>query len=94
MAALYAIAGLFERQVKFPQEIGFSEKEIAFNTFPKRKLGWKEINNALIKDGIITIDQKNNKLLQKEIDLGVSLQVEKEFNEFCRKQLQQSEALH
>ena len=90
MALLYAAAGLLERQVKFPQEIGFSEKEIAFNTFPKRKLNWNEVNNVLIKDGLITIDQKNNKLFQKEIDAGVSLQVENEFNAFCKHQLQKN----
>jgi hypothetical protein len=88
MALLYAVAGLLERQVKFPQEIGFSEEEIAFNTFPKRKLPWREVENAIIKDGLITIDQKNNKLFQKEIDSGVSQQVEKEFNEFCKRQLE------
>ncbi len=87
MAILYAVAGLLERQVKFPQEIGFSKSEIIFNTFPKKRLAWNEVSNAIIKDGLITIDQKNNKLFQKEIDSGVSLQVEKEFNEFCRKQL-------
>jgi hypothetical protein len=92
MAILYAIAGLIEKQVKFPEEIGFSEKEITFNTFPKKRLPWKDVNNALIKEGIITIDQKNNKLFQKEIDSGVSLQVEKEFNDFCEKQVQNAVA--
>ncbi len=87
MAILFGIAAVLERQVKFPKEIGFSEKEIAFNTFPKKKLAWDEVNNALIKDGLITIDQKNNKLFQKEIDSGVSLQVEKEFNNFCIQRL-------
>ncbi len=90
MGILYGVAGLLEKQVKFPQEIGFSENKVIFNSFPKRTLEWDKINNALIKDGLITIDQKNNKLFQKEIDSGVSLQVEKEFNEFCRQQLQKS----
>ena len=87
MGILYAAAGLFEKQVKFPQEIGFSEDEIVFNTFPERRLQWNEVNNVLIKDGLITIDQKNNKLIQKEINEGVSLQVENEFNNFCRSKL-------
>lgn len=90
MGIVCALAAILEKQVKFSQEIGFSENEITFNSFPKRKLRWSEINNALIKDGLITIDQKNNKLFQKEIDSGVSLQVEKEFNEFCRQQLQKA----
>ena len=87
MGILYAVAGLFEKQVKFPQEIGFSEDEIVFNSFPKRKLQWNDVNNVLIKDGLITIDQKNNKLFQKEINEGVSMQVENEFNDFCRSKL-------
>jgi len=90
MGILYAVAGLLEKQVKFPQEIGFSEDKIVFNSFPKRTLEWDEINNALIKDGLITIDQKNNQLFQKEVDSGVSLQVEKEFNDFCRQQIGKS----
>lgn len=83
MAILYAIAGLLEKQVKFPQEIGFSENEISFNTFPRKVLKWNEISNALIKDGLITIDQKNNQLFQKEIEGYVSSDIEKEFNDFC-----------
>ena len=83
MAILYGLAGLLEKQVKFPQEIGFSEDEVSFNTLPRRVLKWNEISNALIKDGLITIDQKNNKLFQREIEGFVSDDIEKEFNTFC-----------
>lgn len=83
MGILYALAGILEKQVKFPQEIGFSEDEISFNTFPAKILQWNQIDNALIKDGLITIDQKNNKLFQKEIEGYVTAAIEKEFNEFC-----------
>ncbi len=85
MGVLYAIAGLLEKQVKFPKEIGFSEHEISFNTFPRKALKWNEINNALIKDGLITIDMKNNKLIQGEIEGYVTADLEKEFNEFCKR---------
>jgi len=85
MAALYAVAGLLEKQVKFPQEIGFSETEISFNTFPRKILTWNEIDNVVIKDGLITIDQKNNKLFQKEIEGYVTADIENEFNDFCRR---------
>lgn len=91
MGILYVIAGLLEKQVKFPQEIGFSESEISFNTFPRKVLSWNEVNNALIKEGLITIDQKNNKLFQKEIEGYVTLILENEFNEFCRRCLQTAE---
>ncbi len=88
MATLYAIAGILEKQVKFPQEIGFTETEISFNSFPGKKLNWSEVSNIIVKDGLITIDKKNNQLYQKEIEGYVTKDVENEFNEFCRKQVE------
>lgn len=87
IAAIYLIAALFERQVKFPYEIAFDEKEIIINTFPKKHFPWKDIQNAVIKDDIITIDFKNNQLIQKEINEPVSATVLAEFNQFCQDQL-------
>jgi hypothetical protein len=84
---LYAVAGLLEKQVKFPREIGFTEEIIVFNSFPKKRYNWNELLNVVLKDNLLTVDFKNNKLVQKEINEEVSLQTEMEFNEFCRKQL-------
>jgi hypothetical protein len=83
MAILYAIAGIIEKQVKFPQEIGFTADGITFNTLPKRNLDWNQVKNIVIKDGLLTIDQKNNKLYQKEIEGYVTADIENEFNEYC-----------
>ncbi len=87
MGILYTIAALIEKQVKFPEEIGFTNEGITFNTFPKKTLKWDEVTNAMMKDGLITIDQKNNKLFQKEIEGEVSAEVESEFNAYCRKKI-------
>lgn len=87
MAILYAAAGLLEKQVKFPAEIGFSDTEISFNTIPRKVLQWNEIKNVVIKDGLITIHQKNNKLTQKEIEGYVTADIEREFNDFCRRRI-------
>ncbi len=92
MAILYAVAGLLEKQVKFPAEIGFTESEISFNSLPRKVLHWDEIKNVLIKDGLITIDQNNNKLFQKEIEGYVTRDIEKEFNEFCKRCIVAAEA--
>lgn len=83
MALLYILAAFTEKQLKFPSDIGFSKEKISFNTFPKKILGWNEVNNVIIKDGLLTLDKKNNQLLQKEIDGEVSAEVENEFNQFC-----------
>ena len=87
MAVLYALAAILEKQVKFPPEIGFAEDEISFNSLPRKTLKWAEVTNVVIKDGLLTIDQKNNKLYQKEIDGNVSEEIEVEFNAFCKQQI-------
>ncbi len=89
----YLVAALIEKQVKFPQEIAFGKDEIVFNTFPKKIFSWEELNNVIIKDGIITVDFKTNKLIQKEIQSGSSKQDELDFNEFCQNRLKTATAL-
>jgi hypothetical protein len=90
---IYLIAAMLEKQVKFPQEIAFGKEEIVINSFPKKIFLWEELNNAIIKDGIITIDFKSNKLIQKEIQSGSSMQDERDFNEFCHNRLKAVTAL-
>ncbi len=72
MGALYALGVLIERQVKFPAEIGVDDSGITFNSLPSKSYKWHEINNMLLKDDIITIDFKNNKIYQKETEADVS----------------------
>ena len=79
----YIIAALLERQLKFPQEIGFSKDAVTFNTFPFKNYTWQQFKNVMLKDNILTLDFKNNKIFQKETESDVSAETEKEFNEFC-----------
>ena len=83
----YVLAALVETQLKFPQEIGFDEQEVAFNHFPSKHYSWDEIQNVILKDNIITIDFKNNRIFQKETETETKPELEKEFNDFCRQQL-------
>ena len=87
LGALYAIAALIERQVKFPVEIGADDSGIVFNSLPVKSFQWNEIDNLLLKDNMITIDFKNNKIYQKEIEADVSAVLEREFNAFCSSKL-------
>lgn len=67
--------------------VKISEKKIEIPYFPEKKADWNEMSNVILKDGLLTIDFKNNKILQQMIlnsDWDVN---EKEFNEFCRQQL-------
>lgn len=67
--------------------VKISEKEIVLPAIPLKNINWIELNNVILKDDLLTIDFKNNKLFQHLIlnsDWDVD---EKEFNEFCRQQL-------
>jgi cbb3-type cytochrome oxidase subunit 3 len=86
---LYLVASVLEKRAKTDLRIEVNEKEISFTSLPPKKYLWNELNNVLIKDGIITVDCKNNKLIQKDIREEVSAETEKEFNEFCKKQFSQ-----
>ncbi|GAC1396679.1 MAG: hypothetical protein NVSMB63_17140 [Sediminibacterium sp.] len=86
-ATIYLVAALIEKQVKFPPEVAFDETEIVFNTLPKKRFSWDMLSNVVLKDNLITIDFKNNKLIQKEIESTATLREEQDFNEFCRKML-------
>jgi hypothetical protein len=87
ISGIYLIGALFERQVKFPYEIAFYPAGIVVNTFPKKHYSWNLIQNAIIKDDVITIDFKNNKILQKDINEPVSESITHEFNTFCAEQI-------
>lgn len=88
LSFVFIILALLEYQAKYSVEIGFSDKEIILNTFFKKRYHWKQFSNVVLKDGILTLDFTNNKVLQREIeddeddDAG-----EEEFNNYCRSQL-------
>lgn len=56
--------------------------------FIKRNISWQTLNNIVLKDGIFTIDFKNDKLIQESIENEFSVLEESEFNEFVKKYMQ------
>jgi hypothetical protein len=67
--------------------IEFSEKKIRLPSLFQRTILWSDLVNAILKDGILTLDFKNNKIIQQQIDNASSSINEKEFNDFCIRQL-------
>lgn len=57
---------------------------IEYRAHPSKRYKWSEFNNVIVKDNILTLDFKNNKLVQGEINTPVN---EKEFNAFVNEQL-------
>jgi hypothetical protein len=79
-AVLYILSSLALRK----SVIIFSEEKIIF---PLRTIRWNELDNTMLKDGLLTMDFKNNKIIQQPIDEAQTNVNEKEFNEFCKAQL-------
>lgn len=88
LAFVFIILALLEYQAKYSIEIGFADNEIVFNSLFKRRYSWQQFSNIVLKDGLLTLDFANNKILQREVEDDEDDDAdEDEFNEYCRKQL-------
>jgi hypothetical protein len=85
---VFIILALLEYQAKYAIEIGFADNEIVFNSLIKKRYNWSAFSNIVLKDGLLTLDFTNNRVLQREIEDDEEDDAdEDEFNEYCRKQL-------
>ncbi len=80
----FAVIGTYTRR-KF--EVIFSKEGIIYPSFPKKTFLWKEVSNVVLKDGMLTIDLKNNKLIQSVISKESAVINEREFNLFCKERM-------
>ena len=70
------------QQIKFV----FTSKVVMKTNFPKRVFDWNLFSNVILKDNILTLDFKNNKLIQSEIETQQAFN-EIEFNEFAQSKI-------
>ena len=89
VGAFFFILTFLEYQTKRPLEIGFDYDRVVINTLIKRQFDWSVLNNVILKDGLLTLDFKNNRLIQKEVadDDDEDDADEEEFNAWCRTRL-------
>lgn len=90
ISLIYLLAAILEKQVKFPEEIAFDETEIVLNTFPKKRYTWNQLNNVVLKDGLLTVDFKNDHLIQKELESDITINIEQEFNAYTKALLEKT----
>ncbi len=87
---LIIISGLIEKIILQKREFGFSKNIIQENGIFGKKINWGELNRVILKDDILTIDYKNNKLIQvhtdNEDDDDYEVQAD-EFNAYCQNRL-------
>ena len=82
----FAVIGTYTRK-RF--EVLFTKDGILYPSFPKKTFLWNDVSNVVLKDGMLTIDLKNNKLIQSVISKESADVNEREFNLFCKEQLNQ-----
>ena len=78
-----SIAGVFATRRLY---IGFKEEGIAYPSFPSRIISWSSVEQVICKDGILSIDLKNNQLLQFNISPPSAQNLnEVDFNNYCKR---------
>ena len=85
--ALLALAFL-DFTVRKKPAVQFFADRIELPSFPKRTVQWNELNNVILKDRILTLDFKNDRLIQSEIQEESYTVDEGHFNLFCKLHLQ------
>jgi hypothetical protein len=82
MLVVFGIIGFFANK---KPAILFSETGISYPSFPVKKYAWADVVQAIWKDDILTIDLKDNKLLQFNIDKAFAEGFNVDgFNNFCK----------
>ncbi len=69
-----------------PVRFIFTAGKITKTNFPKKEFTWNSFSNVMLKDNILTLDLKNNKLIQAEIEKPQQL-TEDQFNNFAKANL-------
>lgn len=86
MVALNLVLGILYFLALQKLEFIFSEEGIQRNFFPRKRIAWEELSNIILRDGILTMDYRNNKILQAEAAPPLPFE-EAEFNDFARRKL-------
>jgi hypothetical protein len=86
---IFGVLAFLEHQTKRPLEIGFDRDRVVINTLIRRRHDWSAFNNVVLRNGLLTLDFKSNRLLQREVadDDDDDNADEEEFNAYCRDRL-------
>ena len=84
MMLLFAVMSFFTNKKTI---IAVDTDGVRYPSFPTKKYVWNEITQVMCKDDILSIDLKDNKLLQLNIEKNFAESFNaNEFNDFCRLQ--------
>ena len=83
LAAIILIMGILYESASRQITLTFTKEKIKKHPFPVKYYHWEELDNVILKDDILTLDFKNNKIMQAEIENSEKVN-EKDFNDFAR----------
>ncbi len=64
--------------------IHFEKAQIRYPSFPEKQFQWNAVDFAMLKDDILTIEMKDNRLFQFTLDKKMAARVDSTlFNKFC-----------
>lgn len=85
------LLAMIERQSKFPLEIGFTDEFVTMNSIFRKRFQWADFNNIILTGGYLTLDFRNDRLIQQEVlDDEEDDAEEEEFNLYCQSQLKKA----
>jgi hypothetical protein len=68
--------------------VRFTKEQVEYPSFPVKIIAWEQLQNVVLKDGLLTIDFANNKMLQAEVDEETLTGEEIAFNQFTAQCIQ------
>lgn len=77
---LAAVTVLEWLALKIRPAVRFSDSGILFTGVLPKTYGWDAVSNVILRDGLLTIDFRSNRLFQKEVDAQAG---EADFNAWC-----------
>lgn len=86
-AGIIAFLGLFEYIVNRDTVCIIDEQGVYLKSIPARKYSWAQLENVMIKEGIFTVDRKDNHIFQVDVSREVLSFSEEQFNAFCTERL-------
>ena len=87
IAVVCFLLSMLHWAAKRPLLVNIEKEKIVYPSFPKKNISWAELSNIILKDGLLTINYKNDKFIQQLVDETKTVISEQEFNDFCRQQL-------
>ncbi len=83
VTVVIAILAVLDYLTRRPLVVKIKDQHILYPSLPVQEIAWTDLQNLILKDGLLTIDYKNNRVRQVYIEDDLSADEEAEFNTFA-----------